>query len=200
MARAPGLGPGGRTFKSCHSDHWQCRGVEQMKKEDIEPLLLSGLSTRAIAGQLDTSQTNIRYWIRKLGLRDVGRSGRIAQRRSNSGAYSCPCGVTDPLLFSRTKKRTCRSCHNRNTILLGQRRRALAIQLLGGKCRQCGYDRCLAALQVHHTDSSKKDPNFSGHRGWSKARLVLELAHCVLLCANCHREFHAGIVERPLWL
>ncbi|MCL0047860.1 hypothetical protein M1N13_02730 [Dehalococcoidia bacterium] len=69
----------------------------------------------------------------------------------------------------------------------------MAIQRLGGKCFQCGYDRCGKALEFHHLDSSK-DFGISekGHaRSWE--RVKAELERCVLLCASCHREVHAGL-------
>ncbi len=32
----------------------------------------------------------------------------------------------------------------------------MAIGHKGGRCMICGYDRCLEALEFHHSDSSKK--------------------------------------------
>ena len=72
------------------------------------------------------------------------------------------------------------------------RRKALAYK--GGRCRMCGYDRCVEALEFHHLDSSRKDFGISGQgytRSWRRIRE--ELDKCVLLCANCHREVHAGL-------
>lgn len=56
---------------------------------------------------------------------------------------------------------------------------------LGG-CVSCGYNKCLAALDFHHTRDKEKSP--SGMKNCSKAVGMLELNKCVLLCANCHRE------------
>ena len=72
------------------------------------------------------------------------------------------------------------------------RRKALAYK--DGRCRMCGYDRCMDALEFHHLDSSQKDFGISSRgytRSWSKIRE--ELDKCVLLCSNCHREVHAGL-------
>ena len=72
--------------------------------------------------------------------------------------------------------------------------RHMAIDHLGGRCSQCGYDRCLDALEFHHVDSSVKDFGISNRgytRSWKKVREEIE--KCVLLCANCHREFHAQL-------
>lgn len=73
-----------------------------------------------------------------------------------------------------------------------QRRTALkerAVQLLGGKCRLCPYDRCLAALEFHHP--GQKDFEISSKSSWES--ILPELQHVVLLCSNCHREVHAGL-------
>ena len=74
--------------------------------------------------------------------------------------------------------------------------RKTAIDYLGGKCRVCGYYRCIAALDFHHLDESKKKFGLSQRgmtRSWEKTRNELE--KCVLLCSNCHRELHAGILQ-----
>lgn len=68
------------------------------------------------------------------------------------------------------------------------------VQYLGGKCEACGYCRCREALEFHHRNPRLKDFSVSRARnmGWVKIRA--ELDKCLLLCANCHREVHAGII------
>ena len=68
----------------------------------------------------------------------------------------------------------------------------------GGKCVLCGYTKCLGALEFHHVDPSQKDFALSVKgltRSWEK--IQAELDKCVLVCANCHREVHAGISQLP---
>lgn len=70
----------------------------------------------------------------------------------------------------------------------------MAIEYKGGKCKLCGYDRCIEALEFHHIDPSKKDFSISsrGHaRSWK--RVKEELDKCIMLCANCHREIHTKL-------
>lgn len=74
--------------------------------------------------------------------------------------------------------------------------RKMVVEYLGGKCQVCGYNRCIAALDFHHLDESKKKFGLSQRgmtRSWVKTRK--ELDKCVLLCSNCHRELHAGILQ-----
>jgi hypothetical protein len=65
-----------------------------------------------------------------------------------------------------------------------------AVKYKGGVCQECGYDKCIAALDFHHKNPSKKDFRISTGRsfGWEKTKE--ELDKCVLLCSNCHREIH----------
>jgi len=75
-----------------------------------------------------------------------------------------------------------------------KRIRQMAVDVSGGKCQICGYQRCLEALEFHHMDNGGKDFSISdkGHsRSWSRVRA--EIGKCALLCANCHREVHAGL-------
>lgn len=61
---------------------------------------------------------------------------------------------------------------------------------MGGRCYKCGYDRCPNAMEFHHVDPEEKDFAISTRLSWEA--VTKELARCVLLCANCHREVHAG--------
>lgn len=74
--------------------------------------------------------------------------------------------------------------------------REMAIAYLGGKCQNCSYSRCHDALDFHHRDPKEKEFGISQNgltRSWDRVRK--ELDKCVLICANCHREVHAGIVN-----
>lgn len=74
------------------------------------------------------------------------------------------------------------------------------VEAMGGKCSICSYARCLSALEFHHIDPTKKDFGFGSTRAnpasWEK--IADELRKCVLLCGNCHRELHDGMVEVPV--
>lgn len=70
----------------------------------------------------------------------------------------------------------------------------MLIDYKGGACQFCGYNKCQEALDFHHLDSKKKDFNISGGTK-SFERLKPEIDKCVLVCANCHREIHAGLIK-----
>lgn len=70
---------------------------------------------------------------------------------------------------------------------------------MGGACVCCGYNTCHSVLHCHHTDPTQKEFSFGAIRAnpaqWST--IVDELMKCVLVCANCHGEIHAGIRQVP---
>lgn len=63
----------------------------------------------------------------------------------------------------------------------------------GGKCKVCGYNRCLEALDFHHIKDKTATVNYL-RRNASIAKLEAEVKKCVLLCCRCHRELHNGII------
>jgi hypothetical protein len=68
-------------------------------------------------------------------------------------------------------------------------RKKKAVEYKGGKCQECGYKKCIAALEFHHRDPNEKDFEISnGARNWDKIKA--ELDKCDLLCSNCHKEVH----------
>lgn len=49
-------------------------------------------------------------------------------------------------------------------------------------------------MEFHHLDASEKEFAISVdgiYRSWEKVQKELE--SCVMLCANCHAEIHAGV-------
>jgi 5-methylcytosine-specific restriction endonuclease McrA len=73
------------------------------------------------------------------------------------------------------------------------------VDMMGGCCQICGYKKTTDALELHHVDPSKKEMSFGKWRANPKSLETIkeELKKCILLCANCHREVHAGVTELP---
>lgn len=68
------------------------------------------------------------------------------------------------------------------------------IEYKGGKCQICGYNKCNSALEFHHIEPHQKDFTISGGTK-SFENLKPEVDKCILVCANCHREIHAGLIN-----
>jgi hypothetical protein len=74
--------------------------------------------------------------------------------------------------------------------------REQAVEYKGGKCIFCGYNRCQNALDFHHIDETTKGFGISKDgltRSWQRTKQ--EVDKCLLVCANCHRELHAGMLQ-----
>lgn len=66
-----------------------------------------------------------------------------------------------------------------------------AIEYRGGKCCICGYDDFPSALEFHHLDPSEKEMHFRDIKNLKFNDIKDELDKCIILCARCHREYHA---------
>jgi len=71
--------------------------------------------------------------------------------------------------------------------LLNYSKRLKAIRFLGGCCEKCGDDKWYH-LDFHHTKEKEAEVSILLRSRWSK--IEKELSKCILLCANCHREYH----------
>jgi hypothetical protein len=77
-----------------------------------------------------------------------------------------------------------------------KRKKHLAVEVFGGKCCICGYDKCIEALDFHHLNKDEKKESPSQailRKSFEKAKI--ELDKCILVCSNCHREIHAAEKE-----
>jgi hypothetical protein len=92
--------------------------------------------------------------------------------------------------YHRVKKQT--NTYHSQTIR-AIRRKLQLIDLKGGKCESCGYNKNLAALHFHHAEPHKKkfklDMRMLSNRKWDA--ISQEVKKCILLCANCHSEVHS---------
>ena len=50
-------------------------------------------------------------------------------------------------------------------------------------------------LDFHHLNPDKKDFTIAVSLGRNWSSIEEELKKCVVLCANCHRKVHAGIIQ-----
>ncbi|HEX5893584.1 MAG TPA: HNH endonuclease signature motif containing protein [Solirubrobacterales bacterium] len=91
----------------------------------------------------------------------------------------------------------CKRCIGEAVTRRLQRVKRELVEEAGGCCAVCGYDRCIINLHFHHVDPKKKKFPITVAIGKSLATLREEAKKCVLVCANCHGEIEAGLVESP---
>ena len=68
-------------------------------------------------------------------------------------------------------------------------RKVKLIQMSGGRCIKCGYNKNIRGLSFHHRDPDKKEFGLNINslgRNWDS--ILKEFYKCDLLCLNCHAE------------
>lgn len=84
---------------------------------------------------------------------------------------------------------------DKNNILKIKRKNILLNNLRvqrGGCCKKCEENK-LHVLDFHHIDSSLKEEsigNMLNSMGIDNLKIQKEIDKCILLCSNCHRDFH----------
>lgn len=79
-------------------------------------------------------------------------------------------------------------------------KRYKVIMALGGKCCRCGYDKCFAALDMHHVEAFTKVEDSERVYQASFDRQMEESTKCEIVCSNCHREIHAEMKIMNLYI
>jgi len=66
------------------------------------------------------------------------------------------------------------------------------------KCSNCGENHP-ATLDFHHKDRKDKlfGVTYLAHFGYSREKIMDEIAKCIILCANCHRKLHYKENKKP---
>lgn len=93
----------------------------------------------------------------------------------------------------------CKPCHDADRREKRNNNLKIALEELGMRleCMLCGYNKNKAALCFHHLEEDEKDFGFSGANYPAVPILKAELAKCVVLCHNCHMEYHYPHMELP---
>jgi hypothetical protein len=107
------------------------------------------------------------------------------------------CKIDQPISnfnFKNIKAQTyetwCKSCKNQYYQNKWKVKKSEMVEYFGGSCNQCGYNKNVAALHIHHLDPKIKEYNWVDLYSKPSDILKAELEKCILLCANCHAETH----------
>src|SRR5215213_5032260 len=140
---------------------------------------------------------SVRHWLAKYGLRtDPLHYVRRDGDKPPSVPRECPRhGWTDYLRSGARGFYRCPRCSMERVAARRRRIKEILVAEAGGRCRVCGYDIYIGALQFHHQDpTAKRFPVSRGGTTGSLDSMREEARKCVLLCANCHAEVEAGLV------
>jgi len=82
--------------------------------------------------------------------------------------------------------------------LKGIKKKLELIELFGGKCEKCGYNKNISAFDFHHRDPDEKSFEIKVQNlNYKTDEVILEEAlKCMLLCSNCHREIHNPYMDK----
>lgn len=93
------------------------------------------------------------------------------------------------------RKTRCGSC---SVMLRRARLKVEAIELLGGRCQQCGCGGHPAIFEFHHKDPSQKEFAIGSHWDRAKDAVMAEVQKCELFCGRCHNILHSSRHEDDL--
>lgn len=104
-------------------------------------------------------------------------------------------GLTEFTLRADGRYR-CKKCSSEAVQRRREKTKELLLEYKGGKCEICGYDRCATALEFHHINPDEKEFGI-GQKGYTRSfeKNKEEVDKCILVCANCHREIHEGLID-----
>lgn len=154
--------------------------------ENIQDLLNEGLSFRKIGNLLGVHHTTISNRI---------KNGKLIIKGVKEGEKVTCTNCNREYIKDRKKGHKgiiCNSCSSRKQ---EEKKRSIIKNIIGNSCVKCGYNKCDDVIEYHHINPKEKDFNISQYIKLSIEILKKEAGKCIPLCANCHREFHAGIFK-----
>ena len=163
-------------------------------------LVEAGMTTREIAERLGFSQSTVRHWLRRYGLRTHRARrpdpGGVRGRDPDRKVMTCGRHGETPFWLEARGTYRCLRCRSEAVARRRRKLKEILVADAGGSCAFCGYDRYIGALQFHHRDGAAKDFGLAD-RGLTRslAAVRAEAKKCILLCANCHSEVEGGIVK-----
>lgn len=129
------------------------------------------------------------------------------ERKLNPIILDCPiCSKKFELPFGEVNRKYCFECVPKGLTkekamkILRIHGKRKMVEMMGGKCFACGFNKYLASLEFHHLEEDSKEFNI-GNRitGFHLSEDMLkELEKCILLCSNCHRAYHSGELKLNL--
>ena len=120
-------------------------------------------------------------------------NGSLARLRAEAAKCDLVCANCHRMRHAREA-----SVSRHRVVELRRETKRRAIAALGGRCVSCEREMSAPAFEFHHLDAAEKTFALSAdgiYRSWDK--VSAELDKCVLLCANCHAETHAGFRILP---
>jgi hypothetical protein len=171
-------------------------------RERLESLVEAGQTVAQMAVELGITPLTVRRRLVRYGLRTEATRRMLRAREAEKAGLdtltmSCPeHGETEFILEGRGYFR-CKQCRMDRVARRRRRVKEILVADAGGRCRLCGYDKYLGALEFHHLDPKEKRLEI-GYVALALETMRAEARKCLLLCSNCHAEVEAGVAVIPL--
>lgn len=91
-----------------------------------------------------------------------------------------------------TRRADCKICHSSYMKQKYQEKKNIVQELKSQcKCAKCGEDRGYV-LEYHHINPEEKENTIARltSNNYTLDKVYDEIQKCIVLCSNCHREFH----------
>lgn len=183
-------------------------------KEKIINLRKNGKSYNEISKKLKCSKSTISFHCKNENLNNIGLNYKNLTeldieeikefyKENTLEETSLKFGIskttvkkyTDKKMFIYENEEERRKSNYNKVKRFRKKTKLKAVEYKGGSCEICNYNKCIEALEFHHLDPKEKDFGISANtnRAWKK--IEKELDKCILVCSNCHREIHSGVVK-----
>jgi hypothetical protein len=181
------------------------RGSKRIKWTDWDAFL-GKVSDKELASRIGCVPSAVTQRRNRLGVQPALHAGWTEddQRFVDGGVQQCSvCGQVSPFSgfnLSRSnrygRRRECRICQAARERAYDAGLKREWVNRFGGGCQNCGFGEWLAPLDFHHVNGdSEHVPSRLISRRSHCDKAESELDKCCLLCANCHRAYHAGEVQ-----
>lgn len=155
--------------------------------------------------------------LQPIGMFRQGRRGRpnYNQTKTHSQCNMCYRILRNDFFYRSTNGTRnspwCKECQSKRSATLYEKnaekitlKRYRTFAYFADHCAYCGFNDHPAAIDMHHL-KDKSDgiailitrviyASAGQLREWAK-KLIEESGKCIPLCANCHRMYHAGIID-----
>ena len=175
----------------------------KISKEEMISAINEGLSIRDIEKRFNCSNMTVRRALEKYGLKtNQCKTGRVCKHcgkeLTGSQQYFCSHNCKMNFYYQTKPDMRQRVCHSATQ--RGFDRKRELVDLLGGGCCVCGYNKNYSSLAFHHKDITTKSFGLAGRNLSDKPwdLLVEEARKCILLCHNCHNELHHPHLDKKL--
>lgn len=172
-----------------------------MEKELLEKLVKERLTIGQLSKKIGKSKTTIRYWLDKYNFKTY-KATHKEEKLVLKSKMCTKCSLEKNIneFYKRRDNKDisayCKPCTNKQVLDRQRNFKKLCIEYKGGHCIVCNYNKCNGALEFHHLNPNEKDFTIANARLTSfNDKVKKELDKCILVCSNCHREIHSGLIN-----